>query len=83
MDMHSATRNGYVSFAEECKRILQHHADEVSSLISTKSKKREDCRKFLKKKYHIQNKEKVPHKNLKMIWTNKLFQNLQTVDSKH
>ena len=57
MNSHSATATGSVSFAEECKTILQHHADHVSNVLTSKSNKRQSGRKYSKKTYHIQKKK--------------------------
>ena len=46
MHAHGADSRGMVSFAEECRKLLQQHADHASSMISSKSSKREDNRKF-------------------------------------
>lgn len=48
MNSHSATATGSFSFAEECKSILQHHADHVSNVLTSKSSKRQSERKFSK-----------------------------------
>eukprot|EP00957_Ditylum_brightwellii_P174132 13257936-Ditylum_brightwellii.AAC.1 len=39
MTCHSATPMGSVSFAVECKHLLQHHADHVSNILASKSSK--------------------------------------------
>jgi hypothetical protein len=39
MEFHSATKSCSVSFAAECRRLLQNHADHVASMITSKGGK--------------------------------------------
>ena len=82
MNSHSATATGSVSFAEECKTILQHHADHVSNVLTSKSNKRQSGRKYSKKTYHIQKKKDVPYRNIAMTWTKSKFPKLKIAKNK-
>eukprot|EP00957_Ditylum_brightwellii_P148170 11281694-Ditylum_brightwellii.AAC.1 len=59
MSCHSATPVGSFSFASECRQLLQHHAEHVSNVPTSKSSKRENARKYSNKVYHMQKKEDV------------------------
>ena len=82
MNSHSATATGSFCFAEECKSMLQHHADHVSNVLTSKSSKRQSERKFSKKTYHIQKKQDVPHRNIAMTWTKSKFPKLKFANNK-
>ena len=82
MHAHGADSRGMVSFAEECRKLLQQHADHASSMISSKSSKREDNRKFQNKIYHIQKKDSVQHNQIKMTWNKKKFPKLNVIHGK-
>ena len=73
VDWHTATVGGNVSFAQGCMTTLQYHADNIANQLSSKGFKRENERKYTKKKYYIQNNTDVLHSNVKMTWDRSKF----------
>ncbi len=56
MQFHTATVTESFSFAEECRKLLQNHADNMSSVITENSGKRERL-KNTKQKHNVQKKK--------------------------
>jgi hypothetical protein len=82
MQSHSATSHATFSFAEECRNLLQNHANNVSSVLTSKAGKRERSKKFMSKHYHVQEKKNVPNPDVKMTWTNSCFKSLNIADGR-
>ena len=63
---HTETTSGATSLALEAQRLLQSHADTIELFHISKDCKIESEMKYKEKHYHIQNKEDVPHVNIKI-----------------
>ena len=78
MQLHESTVLATASLAQEAKQVLEY-------LNRCRDKKHSKCQseaKFQSTHYHLQKKEDVQHKDVKMAWNNMLFPSLNIAENR-